>query len=1102
MFRNCLFASLARKLYGCTLLVLLSVSVFAQQQTLLLRQPALSEKLISFVYGGDIWLANLDGSQPRRLTSHPAVESNPKFSPDGKWLAYSARYENNIDVYVVSVSGGQATRLTWHPGADTVNDWSRNGKTILFSSAREMRNGRSNQLFQVSKKGGFPEKIMDAVAVEGSWSTNGKRIAYRPYWRAHAGSSGWRLHRGGATPPIWIINPDNQKVEKIPHENASDSNPMWLSGNVYFISDRDNQAANLFSYNTSSKRITQLTREDVWDVKSADTGNDRIIYEVGGRLKIFDLDTQRSKDVKVFINPDSPQTRPAWKNASSTIQSIGLSPTGKRALLTARGEVFTVPVKKGSTRNITTSGDVRESNAIWSPKGDRIAYISDKGSVHRLVVVDQTGLGEVQTFDLGPAYYSLLKWGTNAERIVYQDNHLNLYVINLAENQSKLIRTNVRRSGAEVSLSPDGKWLVYTQSGANYFGRLVLYEFATERSVPLTDGLSWASSPAFSRDGQYLYFMASTNAGPLQVGLDMTTREKPLRNAIYTVVLANDGKSSGDEGDEDAESDEADENSTEADSDDESGNGKDQDEPVNVVIDLEGIERRIVSLPIAERFYTDLSVADDGSLYYLERRQPGASNELPASERRAVNKLNRFDIKEKEVTLVKENIANYIMSHDGKNLLILGSDGGLFIAEIAEKIKPESLDVSDVKAYIDPRQEWRQIFDEVWRMEKEFFYAENLHGLDWEAIRKRYQPLLPHVTTREDLNLLLVEMIAEFQVGHNRIRGGDIHRESSVAIGLLGADLRIEKDHYRVKKIYTGERWNPFLKAPLAPPGIGIKQGDYILAVNGHPIDHDVNIFSMLAQTVDKQVTLSVNDQPKMAGSREVVVEPIRNEFLLRQWNWIEENRQTVEDKTDGRVGYVYLPDTAAGGFTYFNRMFFAQIDKQALIIDERKNNGGQAANYVIDVLNRGYLGSWKDRNAMIFETPGGAIYGPKVMLINQDAGSGGDFLPYAFRHLGLGKLIGTRTWGGLIGISANPGLIDGGSLVVPFFRFFSTDGTWRIENEGVAPDIEVELEPDAVNKGIDMQLDRAIEEVLQQLENYTPVKQPQAPSIPTRPGQ
>jgi len=1076
----------------------------SQEPTLLLKQPALSQTNIAFVYGGDIWITDRQGNSPRRVTSHPAVEFNPKFSPDGQWIAFSAAYENNTDVYVVAVSGGTPRRLTWHPQSDFVNGWTPDGTRVLFASQREMRNGRSRQLYEVPVGGGYPTKVMDAVAVEGAWSADRKRLAYRPYWSAFEGSSGWRLHRGGATPPIWIIGANGQGVEKIPHPRANETNPMWLGKDVYFLSDRDNRAVNLFKYDTTTKAVTQVTSEAEWDVKSADTYGDTVIYAVGGGLKTYNSRTGAIASVNVFIKPDAPQLQPRWKNAASTIQRIDLSPTGKRALLTARGDVFTVPIKDGSTRNLTSTSGVREYDAVWSPKGDKVAYVSDAGSVHKLIVVDQTGMGDKRTFELGePFFYSIMKWSADGKKIVYRDNHLNLYAINLDTGRSQLIDSDSRRSERNVSISPDSRWLAYTHSAPNYFDQIKLFDFDTGKSAQLTNVLAWSTYPAFSRDGKYLYFAASTNAGPLQAGLDMTSQEKPLRSAIYVAVLAADGQSpvlpkSGDEGaDEDTPDKELkDAATTKADK-----KGADAKKEVKVKIDLDGIERRLVALPVAERFYTDLDVAEDGSVYFIERQQPGITIEPPDNDDSAVDQLKRFDFKKKEVSLVKDQIRNYILSYDGKQLLIQGAKNALFAAEVAEKVEPKPVKTDDVKSLVDPREEWRQIFDETWRMEKEFFYADNMHGIDWQAVRSRYEPLLKHVTTREDLNALIVDMIAELQVGHNRAGGGDVHRETPVKVGLLGADLRVENGRYRIRKILTGEDWNPFLKAPLAAPGLGINTGDYILAINGVELEANTNIYARLGETVGKQVTLTVNGRPQLAGSRQVIVEPIDSEVVLRQWNWIDENRRYVEQKTNGRVGYIYLPDTADGGYTYFNRMFFAQVDKEALIIDERKNNGGQAANYVIDVLNRKYLSSWKDRDGLVFDTPAGGLYGPKVMLIDQDAGSGGDFLPYAFRHTGLGKLIGTRTWGGLIGISANPNLIDGGNVVVPFFRFFTPEGKWAVENEGVVPDIEVELEPDAVNRGVDTQLDRGIAELMQALQTYRPIKQNQAPALPTELG-
>ena len=1064
------------------------------EQTLLLRQPAVSRDHLAFVYAGDIWLSDRNGQNPERLTAHPASEFAPKFSPDGKWLAFSASYDNNTDVYVMPVSGGEAKRLTWHPGIDTVNGWSSDGKRVLFASSREVANNRSNQLFEVSLDGGYEQKVMEAVAFEGSWSADGKRLAYRPYRQAYSGPSGWRQHRGGTTPPIWIIDPASNSVEKLPHENATDSNPLWSGSNVVFISDRNDGAANLFLYQTTDKSLRQLTKETVWDIRNAAVHGTSVVYEVGGQLKELDTSTGNARTLPISLSAQVAQVRPQWKDASKTITSAQLSSTGKRVVVSARGEVFTVPVKDGSTRNLTETSWVREKDALWSPDGKRVAYISDVGMQHALVLRDQAGLEKTRSLPLGKSgYFNLLAWSPDNKTIVYQDNHLNLYAINLDKGNSKRIDSSLRRNGFTVSFSADSRWLAYTVAEANYFSQIRLHDFTTGKNVTLTDGMSHADSPVFAAS-DYLYFTASINSGPTQVGLDMSTQERPLRTGLYVAVLAADGKSPllpklGDEEGKAAEEEKS----------------KDKDDKAEKIkpvrIDVEGLNQRIVALPVAERNYDSLVVANDGALFYLERTQPGASNEPPQVERENNAELYRFDFKERESKSLKKGLAGLGISADGKKLLLQYAKGKLEVADANDKLEAKAVDVSGLRALINPREEWQHIFDETWWMEKEFFYDPNLHGINWQAIYDRYQPLLKHVQRREDLNELLVEMIGELQVGHNRIGGGDVHQEAPASVGLLGADFAIENGRHRIKTLYSGDRWNPFLKAPLAMPGLGVKAGDYILAINGKPLDSKQNIFALLENTVGKQVALSVSSEPAGKAARTITVEPVANEADLRQWQWIERNRQYVEQKTNGKVAYVYLPNTAAGGFQYFNRMFFAQVDKQAVILDERRNGGGQAANYITDVLSRQYLAGWKDRDGLIFETPGGAIYGPKVMLIDQDAGSGGDFLPYSFKRLGLGSLIGKRTWGGLIGISANPNLIDGGFLVVPFFRFFTPEGEWRVENEGVAPDIEVELEPDLVNRGKDSQLDRAIEEAMKGLQSWRPIQRNVAPPMPTELG-
>jgi tricorn protease len=1100
------------------------ISQAADPETRLLRQPAVSRDHLAFIYGGDLWVSDRDGSHPVQLTSNPAAEFAPHFSPDGQWIAFSANYDNNTDVYIIPVQGGQARRLTWHPAADIVTGWSPDGKRVLFVSNREVANSRSGQFYEVSVNGGYEQKVMQAVAVEGSWSLDGKRLAYRPYIMAYAGSSGWRQHRGGDTPPIWVIDPSGKTLEKIPHVNASDFNPLWIGGNIAFISDRNEGSANLFLYDSSSREVHQLTHESPWDVRSAGAYGDTIVYEAGGLLKSLDLGTGRIQPLPIRLSVQSNQARPQWKDAGKNITSARLSPTAKRVLITARGDVFSVPVKDGSVRNLTATSGVREADALWSKDGQRVAYLSDEGGAQSLLLRDAAGLEKPTRHPLGTmGYFTLLGWSPDDKRIVFQDNHLRLYAIDLTSDAVTLIDTGPRRGNFNPAFSPDGQWIAYTIEGANYFTRVRLHHFSDAQSTDLADRFIQTDNPVFGGAG-LLYFTASIDAGPSRASLDMSTQERPLRKAIFAAVLAADGKSplapkSGDEdpkGAKDTEDGDKDKDADEGGTDLAGKNGKgktgkgkhggksDKDEkaPQPTRVDWQGLPDRFVPIPVAERHYDNLIAAADGALFYLARSQPGATAEPPGPGADADGELFRYSFEDRAEKSVRSHLVDVSASPDRKKLLLTLAEGKLEVADAKEKPESKPVDLTGLRMLVDPRQEWHQIFDEVWRMEQQYFYDPNMHGLDWRAVRARYEPLLDHVQRREDLNDLLIEMIGELQVGHNRIGGGDVDNERPEAIGLLGADFKIDNGQYRIARIYRGDRWNPFLVGPLAAAGVDAAEGDAILAVNGHALDGSVNIFALLAGTVDKQVSITLSRDGTAKSARTVVVIPIAAETGLRQWEWVQHNRDTVDRRSGGRIAYVYLPDTADGGFTFFNRMFFAESDKDALIVDDRRNSGGQAANYVLEMLSRKYLSGWKDRDGLIFNTPAAAIYGPKVMLIDQDAGSGGDYFPYGFRYLGLGRLIGSRTWGGLIGISANPPLIDGGRLTVPFFRMFTPEGQWRVENEGVAPDLDVPLDPIAVNEGRDPQLDAAIAEVLEELKTARPVPLKQAPPMPTKVGQ
>jgi len=1085
----------------CTGLIALS----AQAETRFLQQPDIGEDRLVFVYAGDIWIADRDGTNARRLTSDPAQESHPHLSPDGTHVAFTAEYNGNSDVYLIPVNGGSAERLTYHPGADILRGFTSEGE-LLFMSGRGVNQRRGERLFTVSPEGGLPESLVLPQAFDGAYSPQGDRIAYQLFRPANSGASGWKRHRGGTTPPIWIFDFDSQEVEKIPHDRVNDSEPMWVDDTVYFLSDRGGKV-NLFSYGADGS-LRQLTEHETWDIDSASAGDDTIAYEAGGRVHLYDIAAGESRALEIDLAFDAPAAQVAWKDASKTVTGQDISPSGLRVAFAGRGDIFTVPVDKGDTRNLTGSDGVKEGDPLWSPDGTQLAWLSDPGDGVILMIADQRGLEDPREIPLeeGP-YYSLLAWSPDGDTIAYQDNHLNLYVLDLESETSERVATHAYRIGGsdfEPAFSPDSRWLAFTERQDNYFSVLKIRDLDSGETRAVTEGMADVSAPVFSRDGAHLFFAASTNFGPRTVFLDMSTQERPLRRGLYALVLAADGETplppeTGDEEADDSEGDNAN-----GDNGDNGDNGEAEDEAAETRIDFDGLRHRLVALPAAKRNYGKLAVAKDGSLFYLDQRQPGVSVEPPRERDPAVHTLRRFDFEERaDKAILEEEVAAFTLSRDGSKILLRGPKGQWQVRETAKpKKKPKRLDLSSMRMRVDPRAEWRHIFEDVIRMEKQFFYAENAHGLDWEAVRAKYAPLVDHVASRQDLNTLLIEMIGELEVGHNRLFGGDTHQPEEVKVGLLGADYEIDQGRYRVAEVYTGTHWTPFLKGPLAVPGHGVEAGEYILAVDGEELTAADNIHAMLEGKAGKQTILTVNDAPTTDGARTVTVTPVDDDDELRLWHWIEENRKMVAEATDGRVGYIYLPNTAGDGYDFFNRYFFSQVDKEGLVIDERFNGGGQAANYITEVLSRPYLASWKDRDGELFTTPAGIHAGPKAMLINQYAGSGGDFLPWSFRRLELGPLIGTRTWGGLIGIAANPPLIDGGFLSVPYFRFITPDREWAVENEGVPPDIEVHQEPKAVIAGGDPQLERGIAEVMNALEDYESPIVREAPPLPDEPGQ
>lgn len=1110
---------------SCFIFHAVAFSAAAEDETLLLREPTLSAKHVAFVYAGDIWIVDRAGGEARRLTVHQGTESDPVFSPDGALIAFTGNYDGNVDVYVMPAAGGSPRRLTYHPGSDTALGWTPDGKRVLFNSGRFSHSRRYAQLFTLDLEGGFPEALPMPMADRGSYSPDGKRIAYTPISPAFRT---WKRYRGGRISPIWLFDLKTYDYVEIAHKNANTAYPIWLGNTVYFLSDR-NHTMNLFAYDVRRKRVRQVTHHKDYDVKSASGGPRGVVYEQAGRIHVYTPETDESTPLTIRVAPDLPHKRPHYETVSSSIRNADVSPTGVRAVFEARGDIFTVPAKKGDTRNLTRTPGVHERYPAWSPDGKWIAYLSDASGEYQLMLRKQKGFEEPTAISLGgPTYYYSPKWSPDSRKILYEDKRLNLFYMDLKTSKPVRVDTDTYDylwRSLDPVWSPDGKWIAYTKRLDNQLRAVFLYDLAGGRSHQVTDGLSDAESPCFSRDGKYLFFAASTNLG-LNVGwADMSSYERPIRKSLYVVVLNKEapspfapesdeesvqgeddeekkGKDEGQKKDKEKNEDESEGNEKTKDADkaeEENEKGKDEakKKSAKVEIDFENLDQRIIALPVPSRNYGNLQPAANGKLFYI-----GMADRmfLEGSADPSGYSLYRFDMKERKEAKYMDKVPSYWVSGDGKKLLYRTASRqyGIVKTDAVPKAGEGSLNLGGMEAYVDPPAEWEQMYDEAWRIQRDFFYAPNMHGADWPAIRRKYRSFLAHVGHRSDLNFVFGEMFGELVCGHAYVGGGDMPRTDRVSGGLLGCDYEIANGFYRIKKIYRGENWNPGLRAPLTEPGVQVSEGDYILSVNGRPLRAPTNIYSLFEKTSGRQTVLQVNDKPVLDGARTVTVVPTSSESSLRFREWIEGNRRKVDELTDGRVAYVYMPNTAGSGYTYFNRYYFAQLDREAVIIDERFNGGGSIADYILDMLDRPLLSYWATRDGKPIRSPNASIFGPKVMIINQYAGSGGDAMPHFFRRRKLGQLVGMRTWGGLVGIYGYPPLLDGGRVTAPRWAIYSPDGEWEVENEGVAPDVEVEMTPKEVIAGHDPQLEKAVEVILKELKR-NPVKKVPVPPYPNR---
>ncbi len=1064
------------------------------QEPLLMQQPTLNATEIVFAYGSQLWRVSRKGGVAVQLTNGPGQKTNPKFSPDGKWIAFTSDDAGNFNVYVMPAEGGQPRQLTYDPGPDRVEGWTPDGSNILFRSPLQSYSPRFEQLFTVPFQGGFERLVPLPMGYQGSYSPAGTYLAYTPLPRElffvgmpnfiHAF---WSQYHGGLAPKIWIANLADSSIVKIPHENASDFNPMWVGNKIYFLSARVNPIS-LFVYDTVTKEVTQVLQNHGEDFMSASAGPGAIVYEQFGSLHLYDFKSHREHEVPVKIVGDFPQVQPHFENVAGQVLNSAISPTGVRAAFEAHGEIITVPAQKGSVRNITNSPGVADRSPAWSPDGKWIAYFSDRSGEYALHIKSQDGMGAVRSILLGepPSFFFQPVWSPDGKKIAYTDKRLNLWYVDLDHPTPVKIATDTYFAfvpGLNPAWSPDSRWIAYTKLLKNHMRAVFVYSLETGKSTQITDGMSDAEYAAFDKSGKYLYFTASTNSGPTETPLDMSSLTHNVTRSVYVVVLRKDQLSPlAPRSDEEA--------SAAAESPQQSGSQAAAS--AEVQIDFAGIENRILPLPIPPANYTGLQAGKPGEIFLSQ-----APATMPALGEGGPVTVLKFDLATRSVIPLIAGVQDFHVSFNGEKFLYRqGTNWG--IAPTAAPVKPGQglLRASSIQVWVVPREEWKQMYHEVWRIERDFFYASNYDGLNLTAAEKHYARFLPGIVSRQDLNYLFREMLGKLCTGHMFVGGGDIPNVPKVAVGLLGADYTIAHDRYRFAKIYSGENWNPGLSAPLTQPGLNVSVGDYLLAVNGRQLSANDNIYSFFLDTAGKQVVLTVGPNPDGADAHQITVVPVANEIPLRYADWVTHNLHLVDRLSHGKIAYVYLPDTALGGFTSFNRYYFAQVNKQAVILDDRFNSGGQAADYIIDYLQRKLWNYWYTPNGAVTAEPGETIFGPKAMLINPYAGSGGDLIPWFFHHVGIGPLIGERTWGGEVGITGYPPLIDGGMVTAPSLAFFTTQGKWGIENKGVSPDITVEMDPQAWREGQDPQIKKAVQVLLQELKEH-PLPEPHVPPFP-----